>query len=97
MFKEWEEKAKKRSRQIRDRVVESSYKMAAYKVESVECMSPVPGEEVPKRKSQKFLAPMHSWIRCVMNMFCGHGRGAKWEEHSPGRKRRTQSVSEIDE
>ena len=48
--------AKKRGRQICDRVVESSYRMATCTVESVGCMSPVPDEEVPKRKSQKFLA-----------------------------------------
>ena len=30
----------------------ANYKMATCTVESVECMSPVPGEEVPKRKSQ---------------------------------------------
>ena len=52
IFNQWEEKAKKRSRQIRDRVVQSSYKMAACTVDSVGCMSPVPGEEVPERKSQ---------------------------------------------
>ena len=56
MFKEWEEVAKKRGRQICDRVVGSSYRMATCTVESVDCMSPVPGEEMPERNSQKFLA-----------------------------------------
>ena len=57
MFQEWEEDGKKKSgRQICDRVVESSYRMATCTGESVVCMSPVPAEEVPKRKSEKFLA-----------------------------------------
>ena len=54
MFKEWEEKAKKRSRQIRDRVAVSSYIMATCTVDSVGCMSS------PRRRSAKAEKPVVS-------------------------------------